>query len=87
MHLYQVKVRPLVERPPAPPVDHNVVVRIVQPEEIARYAGDPALDLPRGFVQAALARDDVMTGVFDEDVLVAYVWASSSAFPDNPRES
>ena len=80
LHLFRVRVRPLLDRLPVT-IPDGIVVRVVAPEEMADYGDEPELELRPEFLAAAVDRGDVMTGVFSAGVLVAYAWASTSVVP------
>lgn len=59
--------------------------RQIESSALLSLTDDPELDLGREFVQAALKRGDLAFGAFDESLLVAYVWRSTTSAPHTDK--
>ena len=59
----------------------QIEMRIVEWDELFRYADDPAMELDGAFLRDAKARGDICVGAFDEGRLVAYIWRAFQPLP------
>jgi hypothetical protein len=81
VRFYRVNLRPLDRRFPAPALPPGMRACRVPAETLLRVAGDPELDLDRGFVRDALARGDLCFGVLAGERLLSYAWRSLGTAP------
>ena len=59
----------------------DIELRQIDPDTLMSAIADPQLDLDREFIEAALERGDLAFGAFDQSVLVAYTWRSTTSAP------
>jgi len=83
VHVYRVNVRPLEKRLPEEYLREGISVRVATPEVLLEASEDPELELSAEFVRGALARGDVAFGAFEGEHLVAYLWRTFTAAPDD----
>jgi len=82
VHIHRINVRPLERRSTGEHLPAGVTVRVATPENLLEASEDPELDLSPEFVRDALARGDVAFGAFECERLVAYLWRTFTAAPD-----
>ena len=63
---------------------NGFTARFVNKDELLKWCEDPSLDLSTEFVETAVARGNVCTGMFYGERLVAYMWRSTSLTPHVP---
>ncbi len=81
IHVYRVRIRPLRSDHPSQNLPPEFSLAIVDRDALLRASEDPVLLMTREFVEAALAREDVVFGAFAGDRLVAYNWRTLTAAP------
>jgi hypothetical protein len=66
------------------PLPPGIEVRVATREELLAASADPALDLPREFLELALGKGDFCVAAFVGDRIVAYTWRAVSPTPHCP---
>lgn len=81
IHVFAARARSTTIEVASPIKIPEIEFRKIESDALIKLTDDPELDLEREFVQAALKRGDLAFGAFDDSLLVAYVWRSTTAAP------
>ena len=82
IHVFVIRTRFTTPETPHPCDLPAIEYRLIDSDTLIQASDDPALDLDREFIQAALERGDLAFGAFDKSLLVSYVWRSTASAPD-----
>lgn len=81
LRLLVLHVRVHSEHPPATPLRKGREIRRLDRADLLRATADPRRDLSPEFVDEALARGDLCTGILEGDRLVSYSWRAFGPTP------
>jgi hypothetical protein len=81
VRVFRVRVRPLVASTGMPALPSGLSIRQVSTDELRALVAEPALQLDGTFIDSAAASTAIMTGVFENDRLAAYAFATGHAVP------
>lgn len=70
-----------IEEPPTELNNPSLDVREAKPEELRAALENTELDITPAFLEAALTRQDLCIGAFDEGQMVAYSWVAFNGAP------
>lgn len=82
VHVYVVRTRPLLAERNNTHINLALILRPIDPDELAVVCQDPELDMTPDFVRNAVARGDLAFGAFDGSRLIGYIWRSIQCAPD-----